>query len=223
MATFVLVHGGTGGGWTWRDVARSLRAAGHEVYTPTLTGMGERVHLAHPDIDLETHILDVANVLIYEQLTEVVLVGASYAGIVITGVADRVPERVRLLVFVDALIPEDGKSAVDIAGPEVAAIVEARSKQEGGWRVPAEPPLTGQTIRSLTTPIRLTNPAAEDIERVYIYCTEKENPPPNIAVMARMAVKAREAGWPYYELATGHSPVRSAPDALACLLLEIGG
>ena len=95
MATYVLVHGGWDGGWAWRGVARALRASGDEVFTPTLTGSGERVHLASPEVGLDTHIEDVANVLRYEALREVVLVGLSYGGMVITGVAERAPERIR--------------------------------------------------------------------------------------------------------------------------------
>jgi len=97
MATFVLVHGGWAGGWVWKYVAPLLRAAGHEVYTPTLTGLGERVHLAHPDIDLALHIQDVVNVVLYEDLHDVVLVGWSLGGMMITGVAEKIPERLELL------------------------------------------------------------------------------------------------------------------------------
>ena len=98
MATYVLVHGGWDGGWAWRDVARELQAAGHEAFTPTLTGSGERVHLASPEVDLDTHVLDVANVLIYEDLHDVILVGSSSGGMVTTGVAERVPERISHLI-----------------------------------------------------------------------------------------------------------------------------
>src|SRR5574340_886568 len=109
MATFVLVHGGFHGGWCWKKVTPLLRAAGHEVYTPTLTGLGERVHLASPEIDLSTHIQDVVNVLEYEDLREVVLVGHSYGGMVIAGVADRAAPRVAHLVYFDALVAGDGE------------------------------------------------------------------------------------------------------------------
>src|SRR5579871_2677956 len=110
MATFVLVHGGWDGGWAWRAIANDLRAAGHEVFTPTMTGSGERVHLASPAIDLSTHVTDIANVLRYEDLYDVILVGSSYGGIVITGVAEVVPERLRQLVYLDAFVPQDGQS-----------------------------------------------------------------------------------------------------------------
>lgn len=108
MTTFVLVHGAWLGGWAWKHVTPRLRMAGHEVFAPTLTGLGERVHLAHPGVGLETHIQDVVNVLVFEDLQQVTLVGHSYGGIVITSVADRTPERLAQLVYLDAFVPEDG-------------------------------------------------------------------------------------------------------------------
>ncbi len=124
MATYVLVHGGWTGGWLWRKVATHLRAAGHDVYTPTLTGLGERVHLASPDIDLETHIQDILMVLDYEELRDVILVGYSYSGMVVTAVAERAPERLAHLVYLDAFVPGDGDSLASIIGPELTAFLE---------------------------------------------------------------------------------------------------
>jgi pimeloyl-ACP methyl ester carboxylesterase len=115
MATFVLVHGGGHGGWCYKKVARLLRAAGHDVYAPTLTGLGERRHLLGPHVDLDLHITDVVETLVYEDLSDVVLAGHSYGGMVITGVADRVPERIRELVYLDAAHPLDGQSLADNA------------------------------------------------------------------------------------------------------------
>src|SRR5690242_2869175 len=107
MATYVLVPGAWLGGWCWQRVTPLLRAAGHEVYTPTLTGLGERVHLGSPETDLDTHIQDIVNVLVYEDLRDVVLLGHSYSGMVVTGVADRVPDRLSQLVYLDAIVPND--------------------------------------------------------------------------------------------------------------------
>jgi pimeloyl-ACP methyl ester carboxylesterase len=118
MATFVLVHGSMHGGWCWQRVAPLLRAAGHEVFTPTLTGLGERVHLAHPDIDLDTHIQDVLGVLEDEDLHDVVLVGHSYATLVIIGVADRLPERIAHLVYLDGPIAGEGQALLDFFPPD---------------------------------------------------------------------------------------------------------
>src|SRR4051812_14926460 len=118
MATFVLVHGGWDGAWAWRSIARELQMAGHEVFTPTLTGSGERVHLASPEIDLNTHILDVSNVLHYEKLEDIILVGYSYGGMVVTGVAEQMPERLRQIIYLDAFVPQNGLSVADFFLPE---------------------------------------------------------------------------------------------------------
>ena len=119
MATFVLVHGGGHGGWCYRDVAAILRSSGHAVHTPTMTGVGERSHLVGPHVDLDLHIRDITNVLHYEDLTDVVLVGHSYGGMVITGTADRAAERIAALVYLDAANPVNGQSLVDVAGPTI--------------------------------------------------------------------------------------------------------
>ena len=120
MATFVLVHGGGHGGWCYQRVSRLLRQAGHEVYAPTLTGLSERAHLAGPHVDLDLHIQDIAAVLHYEDLRDVILVGHSYGGMVITGVGGRAADRVGKLVYLDAANPENGQSLVDVAGPMMA-------------------------------------------------------------------------------------------------------
>src|SRR5262245_33712988 len=117
MATYVLVHGGAHGGWCYQKVARLLRTAGHEVYTPTLTGLGERSHLVSEKVDLDLHIRDIVAVLFYEDLRDVVLVGHSYGGMVITGVADRASDRIGRLVFLDAANPVNHQSLVDVSGP----------------------------------------------------------------------------------------------------------
>jgi pimeloyl-ACP methyl ester carboxylesterase len=122
MATYVLVHGGGHGGWCYQRVARLLRAEGHAVLTPTLTGLGERAHLLDGRVDLEQHVADVAAVLRFEDLRDVILVGHSYGGMVITGVADREPDRVGRLVFLDAATPVNGQSLVDVAGPVINAV-----------------------------------------------------------------------------------------------------
>jgi pimeloyl-ACP methyl ester carboxylesterase len=108
------VHGAWGGGWDWKHVDQLLTADGYKVYRPTLTGQGERSHLASTNIDLDTHIQDIVNVIVWEDLHDVVLVGHSYGGMVITGVADRVPDRIRRLVYVDAFVPDNGESANEI-------------------------------------------------------------------------------------------------------------
>jgi pimeloyl-ACP methyl ester carboxylesterase len=140
MATFVIVHGAWSGGHAWRWVRPLLRSAGHEVFTPALTGLGERSHLASAQVDLETHVRDVVAVLEYEDLREVVLVGHSYGGMVISGVADRVPERLVQLVYLDAEVPMDGQSELDLLPPQERAGYEEAARSKGqGWQIP--PPL----------------------------------------------------------------------------------
>ena len=114
--TFVLVHGATAGGWEWKSTGKFLSDDGHTVYRATLTGLGERAHLNSPDADLQTHISDVVNLILYEDLHDVVLTGHSYGGMVITGVIDRIPERIRHVVFLDAAVPDDGMSIWDLFG-----------------------------------------------------------------------------------------------------------
>src|SRR4249919_1213856 len=118
MATFVLVHGAWGGAHGFRHVRRLLRAGGHEVFTPSLTGIGERVHLASPLVNLSTHVRDVVNMILYEDLTEIVLLGYSYGGFVVTGALEHIAERVRHLVYLDAFVPDDGDSLVARAGSD---------------------------------------------------------------------------------------------------------
>ena len=124
MATYVLIHGSWDGGWAWKGVASVLQEAGHEIYRPTLTGSGERVHLASPEVDLNTHIADIVNVLRYENLEDVILVGSSSGGMVITGVAEQVPERIKHLIYLDAFAPQDGQSIADQTGPEFLTFIE---------------------------------------------------------------------------------------------------
>ncbi len=154
MTTFVFVHGAWGGSWGWTNFARLMRSAGHEVFTPSLTGQGERTHLGGPNVNLSTHILDVENTIKYEGLTDIALVGHSYGGMVVTGVADRVPEVIRQLIYVDAFLPQDGESCFDLGGaggPERATIVD-------GWKVmpmarPATPEMEARAWRMSPQPI----------------------------------------------------------------------
>src|SRR5262249_14896788 len=175
MATFVLVHGAWHGGWCWQRVAKRLRAAGHDVYTPTLTGLGERSHLLNPSIDLDTHITDVVNVLYYEDLTNVILAGHSYAGAVITGVADRAMPRIGHLVFVDAGHPKNGdalgnnevmqqahRDGRTINGVELVVFPGSPMTKFFGVRKPEDlawmnPKITPHPWKSFAQPLRLKN------------------------------------------------------------------
>jgi pimeloyl-ACP methyl ester carboxylesterase len=121
MSTFVLVHGAWHGGWCYKRVAQLLRQSGHEVYTPTLTGLGERSHLMNRTIDLETHVRDIVDVIRWEELSDLVLCGHSYGGMVISGVVEKVPEKIRALVYLDAFVPDSGQALTDFLPPEQAA------------------------------------------------------------------------------------------------------
>ncbi len=235
MATFLLVHGGWAGGWQWQAIARLLRHAGHEVFVPTLTGLGERVHLAHPGIDLDTHITDITNMLEYEELTDIILVGHSYGGMVISGVAGRASQRLRQLVYLDAFVPRNGESVVGITtavlGPAAAAHLDAQVRDDGdGWRVPRaardsdgapNPRATDHPFQSFNQPLTMGSAAASALPRTYVRCTERPPGWPFGPILDYCAARAREAGWDYRELATAHPLWRTAPREVADLLLTL--
>ena len=235
MATFLIVHGAWSGGHAWRRVRPGLRAAGHEVFAPALTGLGERAHLARPDVDLDTHVQDVVNVLEYEDLQEVHLVGHSYGGVVITAAAEHVADRLAQLVYLDAEVPKDGQSEYDLTAPdERAAYEEAVHRKGDGWRIPPPVPeplpddlppdirwtlsrMVAQPVRTFAQPVRLTG-AASRLPRTYIFCTEGKGgqPVPTYVEAARA-----EPGWRFRELKAGHAAHVTAPDELVRLLLEL--
>jgi pimeloyl-ACP methyl ester carboxylesterase len=226
MATFVLIHGSWNGGWAWRAVAKVLQEAGHEVFTPTLTGSGERVHLATPDVDLQTHIQDIVNVLQYENLRDVTLVASSYGGMVSTGVAERVPERLSHLIYLDAFLPQDGESVFDCAGAELAAAFTQVAETYGeGWRVPHNPPDADRRTDALIKPwqqaLTINNPAATQIKHTYVLFTDKTSDDFLKPLMEKMAARARKQGWHYHERPLTHSPMLEKPDELSQLLLEL--
>jgi pimeloyl-ACP methyl ester carboxylesterase len=235
MATFVLVHGGWHGGWCWRQVAALLRAAGHEVYAPTLTGLGERAHLLGPRIDLALHVRDVLGLLAYEELQDVILVGHSYGGMVITGVADRAGDRLARLVYLDAFVPGDGEAALDLLPPARRALYRQQAREHGGgWLVPPPPQALGiadeararwlagkldpQPLRTLEQPLRLAGRGAPAPPRAYLHCTVG----PVAPSFAPFAARAQaEPGWRRAELATGHDAMLTAPGELAEVLLGL--
>ncbi|WIY06673.1 alpha/beta fold hydrolase [Amycolatopsis mongoliensis] len=221
MSTFLLVHGAWHSGRCWDRVVPRLESAGHRVLAPSLTGYGDRAHLLSPEVGLGTHVDDVAGLLGDEH--DVVLVGHSYAGMVISGAAHRVPERIAHLVFLDAMVPEDGETAADVI-PLTKQLVDSAVD---GWRVPpmglfgvTDPDdvtwlrsmLSDQPVRCLTEPVRLDNPAAKAIPRTHIHCVGGE--PSGIA---RRPVPAGER---VRELPTGHDCMITMPAELTELLLE---
>jgi pimeloyl-ACP methyl ester carboxylesterase len=237
MKNVVLVHGAWMGAWCWKRVLPLLRAAHHEVYTPTLTGLGELSHLLTPEIDLNTHVEDIVNFLEYQDLENVVLVSHSYAGMAAGSASHRIPERIAQLVYVDAYVPVHEKSFFDLQASRFREMIKELAKAEGdGWKIPALDPageslgvsdsddiewlrskMTEHPIRTLENPAILGNPDADKIPRTYIYCTG--NPPdgtfPRIATQIKQDDK-----WRYLELDSPHAAMITAPNALAAKILE---
>lgn len=220
-STFVIVHGAWGGSWAFRRVDALLSLRGHKVYRPSLTGLGERVHLSRPDVDLSTHINDVVNMILFEDLREVILVGHSYGGMVITGVADRVPDRIRRLVYIDAFVPNDGESVISLQGPSATWV---KQMTQGSFIVPPwvkpdqlPPKDVPQPLKTFTEPIILKNKAARSIPAMYILTVEKGHDAKDDD-FASQAERATARGWPVHQLQADHNPQWSAPEALVEML-----
>ena len=230
IGTYVLVHGAWHGGWCWAKVARLLRDAANEVYTPTRTGLGERAHLARPEVDLETHIQDVVALLESEELRQVTLVGHSYGGMVISGVAARTSGRIGHLVYLDAFVPEAGKSMLDYVGPRAAAMREAAATQGEGWRLPPFPPerfgvtsqrdtewlnkhLVAQPFRTFEQP--LATAGGDKLNRTYVYCSK-----PATGTFDQFAERLRDdRKWTFHDVKTGHDAMVTAPGEIAKILM----
>lgn len=203
-----------------------MRRLGHQVHVSTLTGLGERSHLLNPDIDLDVHIQDVVNTITFEHLEQVVLVGHSYGGAVVTGVAERIPERLTCLVYLDAVVLQDGEKVMDLWPPEmIEATLEDIQARGEGWYLWGEDPEDSRFVdhpaKTLFQPIEIRNAASAGIPRVYIFCTEKEEMGPGGLGIIRSAERARALGWEYYELPTGHHPMWTMPQELVDLLVEV--
>jgi pimeloyl-ACP methyl ester carboxylesterase len=234
VSTFVVIHGGFGGGWEWTPLAGRLRRRGHEVFTPTLTGMGERAHLAGPDVGLETHIQDVIAAIECEELHDVVLCAHSYGGVPATGAADRVHARIRLRIYVDALVPDDGQSAFDLLPEWFGREARATADERGLVPMPRtlEPPrgwieederaryvrrLRPQPLGSLSEAVRLSG-TVDRVPAAFVRCTRAAPPGDPIAAVAE---RARARGWAYRELAAAHDPQLLDPDGTADVLDEL--
>lgn len=229
--TIVIVHGAWGGGWAFREVEWLLRESGRTVYRPTLTGQGERYHLASPEIGLDTHITDVVNVLEFEELEDVVLVGHSYGGMVVTGVAERVPERIAHLVYLDAFVPFDGECLRSVGGqpPERCEMTDLADSPgevtEEGFSVPtwtpAEAPVpkdVPQSFKTFLDPITLKGKPGNDLSVSYIITRAA---PGETDSFDSMAARAQELGWQVHEMIADHNPQWSKPQELAELLAGI--
>jgi pimeloyl-ACP methyl ester carboxylesterase len=246
MAVYVLVGGGWLGGWCWQGVARRLREDGHDAYPATLTGLGERVHLANPEVNLETHITDVVNLIEFEDLHDVVLLGHSYAGLVVTGVADRVVERISQLVYLDTGPIPSGTALIETFPPEVREHIERQVEElGGGWRFPVPPREELATFGSLeglddakleslrsravdqpfgtfTQPLQLENPAREELAKVGILCSFSLEEVQAIIDSGNPVFREMASpSWRFVELPTGHYPMFSRPEDLASVLLDL--
>ena len=236
-ATFVLIHGAWHGGWCWRFAAERLRANGHSVFAPTLTGLGERRHLIGAVTSLDVSIADIENLLEAEELEDVVLVGHSFGGLVASGVADRKPAALRALVFLDSLLVESGESAMDVlprnvveerlaavagSGQNIAMPIPANL---AGTGIPEDHPLAGwvrrrQTPHPLSTylsPLTLRHPLGNGVPTTYVHCA---NPSYETLALVRERVRARP-GWQFETLDTGHDAMVLDPDRLVSLLERI--
>ena len=246
MAAYVLVGGGWLGGWCWQRVTPLLREEGHDAYPVTLTGLGERVHLASAQVDLQTHITDVVNVIEFEDLHDVVLLGHSYAGIVVTGVADRVPDRISKLVYLDTGPLPNGTALIETFPTEARRHIERQVEELGdGWRFPMPPQEELATFGSLqglddaqlellrsravdqpfgtfTQPLQLKNPARKALAKVGIVCSfSLEEVEAIIASGNALFREMASPNWRFIELPTGHYPMFSRADDLAAVLLEL--
>ena len=235
MTTFVLVHGAWHGGWCWRDVARRLRADGHEVFTPTLTGLGERMHLQTPETGLSVHIQDIINAIEYENLRNVVLCGHSYGGMVITGVANLIPERLSALVYLDAFVPEDGDSVFSQMPPERPQQFRDDAKANGdGWLMPAisaeffgitdpekrnwvDDMCVPMAIHAFEEPIQLKGRQHEVQRKTYILAADYK-PSAFHAIYDRLR---QNPDWQTHAMPCGHDVMAIMPDELAHILVGV--
>ena len=229
--TFLVCHGAWSAGWAWKKMHPLMQAAGHRLITPSYTGLGERAHLANQSLDLEAHIHDVLSVISYEDLRDIVLVGHSYGGMLATGVADRMRERIAQLIYIDAFVPRDGQSLFDLNEPGIESMRKA-ARDGDGWRIPPmqTPPDTSAadvewlSSRRVAMPIKcfeqkLTLQHGETtLPRSYIYAT-RITPADTFGQFSRRA--RNEAGWRAFDIDASHSPNVTAPEALMALLDQI--
>lgn len=236
--TYVLVHGAWHSGQAWSRVVPLLGRAGHRVFTPTLTGYGETAHLLSAEVGLDTHVQDVVRLILDADLTDVVLVGHSYAGMVVTSVVNEVPDRIAEVVYLDAMVPQDGEAAVD-ALPVTQSLIDLAAASDTPWRIPAFPEtaeglfgvrdpadlawlrtmVSDQSVNCLQQPARLDNPAAAAVPRTHIHCVD-----PVAGPVGRRPVPAVQPnGNPsrVWQLASGHDCMITVPGALADLLLRV--
>jgi pimeloyl-ACP methyl ester carboxylesterase len=232
MATFVLVHGAWHGSWCWKRVRQSLRTGGHDVFTPTLTGVGERCHLLSPEVNLETHIDDVVNLIRWEDLSDVVLCGHSYGGCVISGVADRVCDRIRSLVYLDAFVLRDGQSLHDTLPPaQRDQQLELAQRYGEGWKTPPIPAevfnvnagdrewvnrqCTMQSLATFRQPLKLTGQLDSVKDVTFVLASGWEGSPFHV-----FYEQAKAQGWKTVSVECGHDVMLDRPEELTTILLR---
>jgi pimeloyl-ACP methyl ester carboxylesterase len=240
MPTYLLVHGAWHSGQSWARVVPPLGMAGHRVFAPSLTGYGEKAHLLSPEVGLDTHVDDIVRLIRDENLNDVILVGHSYSGLVISGAANQVPDRIAHLVYLDAMVPEDGETAADVL-PVTQTMIDLAAQSGHGWRIPPppeQPPPAGlfgvtdpadlawlrtmtsdQPVRCLQQPAHLDNPALTAVPRTHIHCTGFQ--PAGITRRPVPAIQPNGAPAQVWELPTGHDCMITMPDELANLLLKL--
>ncbi len=222
--TFVLVHGATAGGWEWKRTGKFLSDDGHTVYRATLTGLGERMHLNSTNVDLQTHINDVVNLILFEELHDVVLTGHSYGGMVITGVIDRIPERIKHVVFLDAAVPDDGMSLWELFGSK--GPVDPKRFADGFMQVPwvkpdTKPPHSVKhSIQCFNQPVSYKNPAAKALDVTYVAFVPKDKSAEERAKTDKSWQRAVARGWTIRTFPGGHVAQQEDPRGVATLIEE---
>jgi pimeloyl-ACP methyl ester carboxylesterase len=239
--TYLLVHGAWHSGEAWERVVQLLRSAGHRVFAPSLTGHGGKAHLLSPEVGLDTHIEDIVGLILEKDLTEVILVGHSYAGLVVSDVVNRVPDRIAHLVYLDAMVPQDGESALDVM-PVTQALIDQAATTDAPWRIPPMPEMpaplgqfgvtdpadlawlrtliSDESVRCFQQPVRLDNPAGNTIPRTHIHCVG--NMPPGVTHRPVPAIQPNGSPAQVWELSTGHDCMITMPAELTELLLKLG-
>ena len=235
MASYVLVHGAWHGGWCWKRTARLLRAQGHEVYAPSLTGSGDRKHLLSPSVGMDTYVQDVVNLIEYEDLTDVLLAGHSASGSVVAKAAESVHPRLKALVYVDAVILPSGKAMFDVFPPQWTEGMRASARTRGeGWYLPPEQDMifsffasdcsdedkqwlwrmaTPQPIKPYEDRVDLSRFYQLSIPKTYIKCTKSQAGAPRSV--------ADKFGMQYFEIDAGHDPMVSQPERFAAILAQL--
>lgn len=233
MSTYVLVHGAWRGSWIWKRVRRLLQARGHEVFTPTLTGVADRSHLSSPNVNLDTHIADVTNLIRWEELSDAILCGHSYGGCVVSGVGDRIPDQIGALVYLDAFVLENGQCLNDTIPPNVRSERLALGKEVGdGWKLPPIPAeefnvnpedrdwvnrqSTMQSLACFEQPLRLTGAISQIKNVTYIQATGWSPSP-----FPQFHEKAKAKGWKTIAISCGHDVMLDRPEELAEYLLAV--